>query len=279
MSNRATVSLRLLPGDKEPVRLATTGNLTSLSGLLTIDGVVTVAGDRVLVKDQADATTNGIYTASEGTWYRAPDANTERLLQQGMKAYVRLGDENNGLTFYVSSIVDDLGADDVEFDQYSQRYTAADIIDAIADLSFAADKYIYFTDATTPALGTIVAAARALLADPSKLLKSDTHATLTAGFSATSFSGGTKSSGTFTPAAASGGFQHITNGGAFTLAPPTTTTVIILEIVNNGSAGTITTSGFTKVTGDSFTLTNGHKFSCTIQKTQNYSLLSVTALQ
>jgi hypothetical protein len=59
---------------KEPVRAATTGNIT-LSGAQTIDGVSVVAGERVLVKDQSTASQNGIYIV--GTpWTRAPDANT-----------------------------------------------------------------------------------------------------------------------------------------------------------------------------------------------------------
>ena len=110
------------------------------------------------------------------------------------------------------------------------------------------------------------------------LLKANVTATLTVGYSCTPYSGGTISSGTYTPAASSGGQQYITNGGAFTLAPPTTATNIILEITNSASAGAITTSGFTKVDG-SFTTTSGHKFICSITKTQNYSLLQIQALQ
>jgi phage-related tail fiber protein len=61
---------------KNSVRLATTGaNLAALSGLLTIDGVVLVAGDRVLVKDQTTQSANGIYVAASGAWARATDAD------------------------------------------------------------------------------------------------------------------------------------------------------------------------------------------------------------
>lgn len=58
-----------------PVVAATTGNLTSLSGTLTIDGVATVAGDRVLVKNQIAAAGNGIYVVAAGAWTRATDAD------------------------------------------------------------------------------------------------------------------------------------------------------------------------------------------------------------
>ena len=60
---------------KQPVNCGTTANIT-LSGLQTIDGVTTVAGDRVLVKSQTAPAQNGIYLASATAWSRAPDANT-----------------------------------------------------------------------------------------------------------------------------------------------------------------------------------------------------------
>lgn len=110
-------------------------------------------------------------------------------------------------------------------------------------------------------------------------LKADTADTLTAGFDSTDFAAGTKSSGTYTPAASDGNFQVATNGGAHTLAPPTTSCSIVIHYTNNGSAGTITTSGFTAVTGDSFTTTDTHEFVCVITKINDVSVLNVTALQ
>lgn len=110
------------------------------------------------------------------------------------------------------------------------------------------------------------------------VIRHDAQSTLTAGYMATPYNAGTKSSGTFTPDHANGNQQYCTNGGAFTLAPPTNATSIILEVLNNGSAGAVTTSGFTKVTG-AFTTTNGDKFACNILKTQSYSLLQIQALQ
>lgn len=57
---------------KASVKAATTGNIT-LSGLQSVDGYTTVAGDRILVKAQTDATQNGVYTASGSTWVRSTD--------------------------------------------------------------------------------------------------------------------------------------------------------------------------------------------------------------
>jgi hypothetical protein len=58
----------------EAVRVATTANIT-LSGTQTIDGVSVSAGNRVLVKDQTDQKTNGIYVVDASTWSRAADAD------------------------------------------------------------------------------------------------------------------------------------------------------------------------------------------------------------
>lgn len=106
-----------------------------------------------------------------------------------------------------------------------------------------------------------------------------TTSLLTAGYTATSFSLGTVTTGTVTPSAANGNFQHLTANGAFTLAPPSATCCIDIEVLNGASAGAITTSGFTKVNGDSYATTNALKFIFHITKTNSYSRLSIEALQ
>jgi hypothetical protein len=55
---------------------ASTANIATLSGLLTIDGITLQSGDRVLVKNQTAAQDNGIYVASASAWTRSSDANT-----------------------------------------------------------------------------------------------------------------------------------------------------------------------------------------------------------
>lgn len=65
---------------KEPVRVATTvaGTLaSSFENGDSIDGVTLATGDRILIKDQASATENGIYTVNaSGAPTRATDADT-----------------------------------------------------------------------------------------------------------------------------------------------------------------------------------------------------------
>lgn len=78
---------------KQSVRVATTAAL-ALAGLQTIDGVVLVAGDRVLVKDQAAGAENGIYVAAAGAWTRATDADSGTKLNAGALVPVEAGTVN-----------------------------------------------------------------------------------------------------------------------------------------------------------------------------------------
>jgi hypothetical protein len=61
---------------KQPVNAASLANITSLSGLQTIDTVSLVAGNTVLVKNQTNAADNGIYLVSSGAWTRSVGADT-----------------------------------------------------------------------------------------------------------------------------------------------------------------------------------------------------------
>lgn len=58
---------------KESCLVASTANITTLSGLISVDGVTVGEGDRVLVKNQTLAKNNGIYIASASAWARATD--------------------------------------------------------------------------------------------------------------------------------------------------------------------------------------------------------------
>lgn len=119
------------------------------------------------------------------------------------------------------------------------------------------------------------------------ILKADTSDVLTAGFASTVDDDGTQTTGTYTPDYTTGNFKQITNGGAFTLAPPSPANdnaiSVVVLVINNASAGTITTSGFTAVKGDSFDTTNTNKFMCHIDVYDDggteYSVLTVAALQ
>lgn len=78
---------------KQSVLVATTAAI-ALTGLQTIDGVVLAAGDRVLVKDQAQAKDNGIYVVAAGVWVRAADADAAIEVTPGLFVFVEKGTAN-----------------------------------------------------------------------------------------------------------------------------------------------------------------------------------------
>ncbi len=136
--------------------------------------------------------------------------------------------------------------------------------------SLTADRTITLPDAT----GTV-----ALVATSAQLGTQDQ--VVTGGTRVTSLalnSGNPVTTGTLTLDPGDCPLQHYTNGGAHTLAPGSNTGYILLDITNNGSAGAITTSGWTKVVG-AFTTTNGHKFRCGCSIGNGGSLLTIQALQ
>jgi len=81
---------------------ASTGNVSLSNGLEagdSIDGVTLVAGDRVLLKDQTDATENGLYLAvSSGAASRDPEHDTIAELSGGM-VVVNQGTANDNKIF------------------------------------------------------------------------------------------------------------------------------------------------------------------------------------
>jgi len=88
---------------KQAVKCGTTANIT-LSGLQTIDGYTTVAGDRVLVKNQTSSAENGIYIASASAWTRSTDMD---VWSEVAGAYtVILSGTNNANTGWVCTATD-----------------------------------------------------------------------------------------------------------------------------------------------------------------------------
>ncbi len=125
---------------KDSVRLATAAALAAVTynngngtltadanGALTIDGVATVANDRVLIKNQASAVQNGIYkvtTIGSGSaafvLTRSPDADTAAELTGGTFFFVEEGTANadNG---YVATHngTPTFGSTNIAFQQFS----------------------------------------------------------------------------------------------------------------------------------------------------------------
>src|SRR6056300_1377600 len=124
---------------KESVRYASTANVSGTydngagtitagsNGALSIDGQTPSASDRVLLKDQSDATENGIYvvtTVGDGSsayvLTRGPDADTAAELTGGTFFFVEEGTANadNG---YVATHngTPTFGTTDITFSQFS----------------------------------------------------------------------------------------------------------------------------------------------------------------
>ena len=83
---------------KPSVRVATTAAITLATGLEngdTLDGVTLATGDRVLVKNQTDATENGIYVvAASGAPARSSDADTAAEITASFAVFVEEGTVN-----------------------------------------------------------------------------------------------------------------------------------------------------------------------------------------
>lgn len=79
---------------KHSMLVATTAAIT-LSGLQTVDGVALPAGARVLVKNQAAAKDNGLYTVvAGGPWTRCTDADSSDKVTPGLLVLVERGAVN-----------------------------------------------------------------------------------------------------------------------------------------------------------------------------------------
>lgn len=113
------------------------------------------------------------------------------------------------------------------------------------------------------------------------MLRSDLEGQgITGGAAVTPKNLGTKSTGTNTVDATDCPWQRVINGGAHTLDIAANIGSCYLEIVNNGSAGAITTSAFDIVDGDDFDTTNTNVFLCHIGYTYNAKkFLTVKAMQ
>jgi hypothetical protein len=73
--------------------VASVANVTIATPGATIDGVTLVNGDRVLLKDQTDATTNGIYVfnGAASPMTRATDADADGEVKSGLYTFVSQG--------------------------------------------------------------------------------------------------------------------------------------------------------------------------------------------
>jgi len=90
---------------KQSVRVATTADITIASDLNvgdTIDGITLADGDRVLVKDQATGSENGVYVAG-ATPARAADFDADSEVTAGAFFFVEEGTTNGDAGFVLTT--------------------------------------------------------------------------------------------------------------------------------------------------------------------------------
>jgi len=118
-------------------RVATTANI-NLSNALengdTLDGISLVTGDKVLVKDQTDATENGIYLVpASGAASRDPDFNTVDELA-GQLVIIQEGTTNEDTIFLCTTDTGgSIGSVNIVFTQVQPAFTGTVTSVAVAD--------------------------------------------------------------------------------------------------------------------------------------------------
>lgn len=101
---------------KDTVVAATTASIV-LAGLQTVDGVSLVAGDRILVKNQASSSENGIYIVRSGSWTRADDGATN-MLATNAATFIQEGTANANKLFFCTTADSNFG-DPITFSEFS----------------------------------------------------------------------------------------------------------------------------------------------------------------
>ena len=106
---------------KQPCAVGTLGPIT-LSGLQTIDSYTTLAGDRVLVKNQANAADNGIYLASSTAWTRSLDADQWNDFVSAI-TFLEYGTQAGGAWFCTATPGGTLGVTALNWSQFTTSAT------------------------------------------------------------------------------------------------------------------------------------------------------------
>ena len=157
---------------------------------------------------------------------------------------------------------------------------ASETAAAASETAAAASAAAALVSEDAAAASAAAAAADAAIIDPDAYILK-TGDTLTGAYVATATALGTPvAASTETIAASGSNFQTLTNNAAFTLAAPASgdfTTLI--HMTNGASAGVVTLSGFTLVTGDDLTTTNADAFLLFCSRLNSAIHLQIVALQ
>lgn len=139
---------------KQPVRVATTANITIATALNagdSIDGVTLVAGDRVLVKDQSTGSQNGLYLVGPiPTRTADADSGPEVL---GLLVHVLAGTVNGGKVFRLTNTTEPtIGSTTLTFAEYASGVTDHGALTGLGD-----DDHTQYELTTEGGLGKVFA--------------------------------------------------------------------------------------------------------------------------
>jgi hypothetical protein len=103
---------------KDPAQVVATSNITTLSGLPTVDGVTLVNGNTILLIAQTNAVNNGLWVVASGAWTRPTDFETGTTADM---AYVLILEGNTyaGSSWVCNTPDAIIGTDDLTFVQFS----------------------------------------------------------------------------------------------------------------------------------------------------------------
>ena len=218
---------------KQPVLCATTANI-SLTGIQTLDGISTVAGSRVLVKNQTAAAENGIYISASGAWARSEDANTWNELVSAM-LFIEEGSTLAGKAFYCTAqLGGTLGVTAVNWSNFSvaASYTAG------TGLTLAASVFSITNTGVTGATYGSGSAVPVFAVNAQGQLTSVTNTSI-------AISGSQITSGTVGTSYLSGSYTGITGVGTLTAG---TWNAGVIGVVYGGT-GAATLTGYVKGSG------------------------------
>jgi hypothetical protein len=197
---------------KASVRVATTAAATLASSFEngdSVDGVTLATGDRILIKDQATGSENGIYTVNaSGAPTRATDADSNAEVNPGMFVFIEAGTANQDTGWVLTNDSVVLGTTNLTFSQFSSAGTIL------------AGAGLLKTGNTID----LVAADTSLTvnADSAQVRLGDASLEVSSGLRVVHGTGGQvyicNSSGVLTPVTLSGEVSSVSNTGSVTLA-------------------------------------------------------------
>ena len=139
-------------------RLASSSDIdVSVGGLPTIDSIQVIAGDRIFLYNQTDATENGVWVAAAGAWSRSSDADNAGEFLTNKTIFIAEGNTASGRIYaYDGPDSPTLGTDNIGF---TLKSSAAQLADGAVSTTKLADLAVTTAKindvATTKLTGTL----------------------------------------------------------------------------------------------------------------------------